>query len=100
MEQETTFYEELQNSPNIDLRDNRGKRLNLALVLVGVVIGLLRKRDGVLSSIHRSMKNNHEHLCLALGIDNEKVISRAHLPRILMKVNRWAFENLLFYFLE
>lgn len=96
MEQKTTFYEEIQNHPEIDLRDNRGKRLNLALVLVGVVIGLLRKRDGVLSSIHRSMENNQAKLCAALGIDNEVVISRAHLPRILLKVNRSAFESLLF----
>jgi len=98
MEQETTFYEELQNHPEIDLRDRRGKRLNLALVLLGVVIGLLRKRDGVLSSIHRSMENNQANLCRALEIDYEKVISRAHLPRILMKVNRVAFESLLFEF--
>lgn len=95
MEQETTFYEELKNHPEIDLRDNRGKRLNLPLVLLGVLIGLLRKRDGVLSSIHRSMENNQAKLCKALSIDNEKVISRAHLPRLLGKVKRSAFEGLL-----
>lgn len=96
MEQETTFYKELQNHQDLDLRDNRGKRLNLALVLLGVIIGLLRKRDGVLSSIHRSMKNNLVKLCSSLGIDNERVISRAHLPRILAKVSMVAFEELLF----
>ncbi len=96
MGQETTFYEELQNHPDLDLRDKRGKRLNMALVLLGVIIGLLRKRDGVLSSIHRSIENNQAKLCASLGIDNEQVISRAHLPRILTKVNSVAFEGLLF----
>ncbi len=96
MEQETTFYEEMQNHSTLDLRDNRGKRHNLALVLLGLVIGLLRKRDGVLSSIHRSMQNTQVELCAALGIDNEPVVSRAHFPRLLMKVNRIAFEDLLF----
>lgn len=95
MEQETTFYEELKNHPELDLRDNRGKRLNLALVLLGVLIGLLRKRDGFLSSIQRSMANNQKHLCKALSIDYEQVVSRAHLPRILAKVQRKAFEDLL-----
>lgn len=96
MEQETTFYEELKNHPDLDLRDNRGKRLNIALVLLGVLIGLLRKRDGILSSIHRSMENNQKKLCQALSIDHEKVISRAHLPRILRQIKRSVFEELLF----
>jgi len=30
--QETTFYEKLRNKSGLDLRDNRGKRHNLALV--------------------------------------------------------------------
>lgn len=98
--QETTFYEELQKQPGLDLRDNRGKRHNLALVLLGVIIGLLRKRDGNLSSIHRSMENNQEKLCTALRIDNENVVSRSHLPRILAKVNRGAFEQLLFQYFK
>ena len=95
MEQETTFYQELQNRPGLDLRDKRGKRLDLALALLGAIPGMLRKRDGALSSVHRSMENNQVRLCPSLGIDNGKVISRAHLPRILMKVNRPAFEELL-----
>jgi len=94
--QETTFYEELQNRKDIDLRDNRGKRHDLAFVLLGVLIGLLRKRDGRLSSIHRSMVNMHTSLIAALGVDNEKVISRSQLPRVLEKVNLKGFEELLF----
>ncbi len=93
--QETTFYEELQNKEGLDLRDKRGKRHNLALVLLGVILALLRYRDGTLSSIHRSMENNQVKLCAALGVDNQKVVSRAHLPRLLGKVSRAAFEQLL-----
>lgn len=96
MDQETTFYEDLQKSEDLDLRDNRGKRHNLALTLVGLILSILRKRDGTLSSMHRSMENNQERICAALGIDNEKVVSRSHLPIILSKVNRRVFESLLF----
>lgn len=96
MKQETTFYEELQNHKGLDLRDNRGKRHDLALVLLGLIIGLLRNRDGTLSSIHRSMENKHSETCVALKIDNQSVVSRSHLPVLLSKVNRAAFEELLF----
>ena len=96
IEQETTFYEDLQKCEDIDLRDNRGKRLDLGLVLLGVILAMLRYRDGTLSSIHRSMVNNQAKLCEALGIDNKRVVSRSHLPRILTKVSRVAFEQLLF----
>lgn len=96
MKQETTFYGELQANNELDLRDNRGKRHDMALVLLGVLIGLLRKRDGSLSSIHRSMANTHDQLCLSLNIVNKRVVSRAQLPRLLLKVNRVVFERLLF----
>ncbi len=94
--QETTFYELLQNNAGLDLRDNRGKVHNLAYVLLGLTLGLLRKRDGCLSSIHRGMVNKNSELCLFLGIENEKVISRSHLPVLLSKVNLGCFEGLLF----
>lgn len=95
-EQETTFYEDIQNKEGLDLRDKRGKRHDLSFVLLGVVIGLLRKRDGQLSSIHRSMVNKHKDLCESLGIDIPKAVSRAQLPRILESVNLILFEELLF----
>ena len=94
--QETTFYEEVQTCNELDLRDTRGKRHNLAFVLLGLVIGLLRKRDGKLSSIHRSMVNTHKELCNCLGLDIDRAVSRAQLPRILAKVNLEVFEQLLF----
>lgn len=96
MGQEKTFYEELQKSKDLDLRDNRGKRHKMSFVLLSLTIGLLRKRDGFLSSLHRSMVNTHEELCNFLNIENERVISRSQLPILLERVNLCCFEKLLF----
>lgn len=96
MIQRSTFYEELQNSERLDLRDNRGKRHNMPFVLLGVAISLLRKRDGTLSSIHRSIRNKHEEFCAFLGLTDQPIISRSHLPILLSKVNLKEFESLLF----
>ncbi|MCP3930333.1 MAG: ISAs1 family transposase [Bacteroidetes bacterium] len=94
--QETTFYEQIQNCSELDLRDKRGKFHALAFILLGLTIGLLRKRDGCLSSIHRNMMNKNAELCSFLGIENQKVVSRSHLPIVLQKVNLPVFEQLLF----
>lgn len=93
---DTTFYEKLQNCQELDLRDNRGKRHQLAYVLLTLSLALLRCRDGTLSSIHRSMVNKNEELCSFLKIDTQSVISRAQLPLVLKKVSRDEFEKLLF----
>jgi hypothetical protein len=93
---ETTFYEQLQNCPNLDLRSNQGKRRELSFVLLCLTISLLRNRDGNLSSIHRSMENTNEELCAFLNISEPRVISRSHLPKILHKVKLKSFEKLLF----
>lgn len=98
MEQETTFYKELQAEAGLDLRDRRGKKHNMVFILVGVMVGLLRNRDGKLSSIHRGMVNTHPRLCEMLGIDMTRAVSRAQLPRILTSVNQQLFEDLLFKF--
>jgi len=98
VEQETTFYKELQGQEGLDLRDRRGKKHNMVFILVGVIVGLLRNRDGKLSSIHRSMVNTHSRLCESLGIDLSRAVSRAQLPRILASVNQQLFEELLFKF--
>jgi len=56
MYKENSFYVKLQNLVGLDLRDNRGKIHNLAFVLLGLSIALLQKRDGNLSSLHRSVQ--------------------------------------------
>jgi len=96
MEQEKTFCKELQDCKEIDLRDNRGKRHKMWLVLLSLTLGLLRKRDGNLSSLHRSIANTNNDLCNFLKIENEGVISRSQLPILLQKVNLLCFEKLLF----
>ena len=94
--QDTTFFSLLQDEENLDLRDTRGLRINLPLVLLGVTIALLRKKDGNLSSIHRSMKNTHNELLKLLNIENERVVSRSHLPILLKKVDGTVFSALIF----
>lgn len=68
----------------------------MAFVLLGLCMALLRKRDGNLSSIHRSMQNKHSELCACLGIEGRQAVSRSHLPVLLGKVAVGAFERLLF----
>ncbi len=98
--QETTFYQELQNCEGLDLRDSRGKIHELSFVLLGLIIGLLRNRDGNLSSLHRSIVNTHESLCTSLNLDIRKPISRAQLPRLLKLVSLERFEALMYKWFE
>ena len=83
--QSNTFYEQLKTCKDLDLRDSRGKIHPLAFVLIGVMIALCRNRDGVLSSIHRSMKHTHIELCKYLQEADILAVSRAQLPLILKK---------------
>lgn len=96
MSEETTFYSKLQACKGLDLRDNRGKYHKLCYTLTSFTISLLRGRDGILSSIHRSMKNIHIQLCKILKVDIDKVVSRSHLPILLQGVNVEVFDELLF----
>lgn len=82
----STFYEQIKICKDLDLRDQRGKIHSLAFVLLGVMIALSRNRDGVLSSIHRSMVNTHKDLCAHMKLINVEVVSRAQLPIILKKL--------------
>ena len=91
----TTFFQLLNQTPELDLRDNRGKRHSLALVLTGLVAALCCGRDGNLSRLHRHMVNHFESLLEATQLADHKVISRAHLPILLAKVNGIRFTRLL-----
>lgn len=68
MSKSTTFFESLQTDKELDLRDNRGKIHELALVLTEFVLGLLCHRDGNLSAIWRHMKTHHNILVAELGM--------------------------------
>ncbi len=95
-EDNRSFFEKLQNEKGLDLRDSRGKRHDLAVVLVGVTIALLSNRDGCLSSIRRHLKNHYEKLVKVLGVEKKKPVSRSQLPLILEKVSVQVFDHLLF----
>ncbi len=92
----TTFFQLLEQTPELDLRDNRGKRHSLALVLTGLVAALCCGRDGSLSRLHRHMANQFASLLGATQLTDQKVISRAQLPLLLAKVNGTRFAQLLF----
>jgi predicted transposase YbfD/YdcC len=86
--QDKAFFELLTQNPDLDQRDNRGKRHSMPLVLMGVVMALLSDRDGNLSAIHRHLKNHFHALCLHLTIEATNAISRAQLARMLAQVNQ------------
>lgn len=95
-EDNRSFFEKLQNEKGLDLRDNRGKRHDLAVVLVGVLLALLSNRDGNLSSIQRHLKNHYERLTEVLGVEKTSPVSRSQLPNILGSVSVTVFDSLLF----
>ncbi len=95
-ENSRSFFEKLQNADGLDLRDNRGKKHDLAVVLVGVTLAVLSNRDGSLSSIHRHLKNYYGKLAVALGFEKKRPVSRSQLPLILEKVSIQVFDQLLF----
>ena len=92
----TTFFQLLDTTPQLDGRDNRGKRHSLALVLTGLVVALCCGRDGSLSRLHRHMSNQFESLLLATQLTGHKPISRAQLPLLLANVNGLRFAQILF----
>lgn len=92
----TSFFQLLDQTPDLDMRDNRGKRHSLALVLTGLVAALCCGRDGNLSRLHRHMVNQFESLLEATQLKDQRAISRAQLPILLAKVNGLRFAQLLF----
>ena len=67
---------------------------------MGILIALLRNRNGNLSSIHRAMENTHLRLMSDLkntyNIDYQKFISYSYLLILLQKVNISIFSELIF----
>ena len=91
-----SFFEKLQSTEGLDLRDSRGKRHQLAIVLLGVTMAVLSNRDGNLSSIQRHLANHYEKLMRHLELEKRTPISRAQLPRVLEKVSVEVFDQLVF----
>ena len=85
------FVEALSQLP--DDRDNRGKRHGLAFVVASVVIAILSGRSKV-SSIFRFQRNRIEWLREVTHHPESSVVSRAHLPRLLARLD-WVELNRL-----
>jgi hypothetical protein len=81
-----TFFAALQQLP--DPRDKRGQRHQLALVLCGVLLAIMAGRARV-SAIHRFLSNRWSWLSEITHTPVPRCISRAHLPRLLARVD-WA----------
>lgn len=96
LENNTSFFEKLQDADGLDLRDNRGKRHDLAVVLMGVTLALLSQRDGNLSSIHRHLRNHYRQLMEALKLPAVRPVSRSQLPKILSRVSVGVLDKVLF----
>jgi hypothetical protein len=76
-----------------DDRDNRGKRHALALVVAAAVLAILSGRSKV-SSIFRYIRNRIEWLQEVTQSPEASAVSRAHLPRLLARLD-WAELNRL-----
>ena len=81
------------------MRDNRGKKHPVALVLTGLILALCCGRDGSLSRLHRHMVNQFNSLTDSQQLTDCQPISRAQLPLLLAKVNGVVFARLLFEWL-
>jgi len=88
-----TFFAALQHLP--DPRDKRGKRHDLAFVLCGVILALMVGRSRV-SAIHRFLRNRLAWLRATTHASGARCISRAHLPRLLARVDWEALNALIF----
>jgi predicted transposase YbfD/YdcC len=87
----TNFIEALDKLT--DTRDNRGKRHSLPFVIASVTLAILVGRSRV-SSIFRYIRNKIEWLREVTQVHDATPISRAHLPRLLERMN-WEELNAL-----
>ena len=90
-----SFFQKLQSAQGLDLRDKRGRRHDLAVVLTGLLAALLSNRDGSLSSLHRHLTHHYEALAEALGVEPKKAVSRSQLPLILAQVSSSVLAEVL-----
>jgi predicted transposase YbfD/YdcC len=92
-EQITCFVDLLKNNLP-EHRDNRGKRHNVVLVIVGFISATLVGRHK-LSSVHRYICNRVDWLHEITHSQKVKPISRAHLPRFLNRLDWLALNELI-----
>ncbi len=90
-EEFSSFIEALGHLP--DPRDPRGKRHGLVFIVAAVILAILSGRASV-SSIHRFIRNRLVWLREVTDQGHAQAISRAHLPRLLSRLD-WAELNAL-----
>ena len=90
-DEQINSFVDLLNNDLPDPRDNRGKLHPLALVIVGFVLATLMGRQS-LSSIHRFIVNRADWLAELAKTKAARPISRAHLPRLLERLD-WLVLN-------
>lgn len=95
-EQNKSFFDQLQNVEGLDLRDTRGLRHELRVVLLRVTMAILSNRDGNLSSIHRYLINHNTGILTLINYSTHRPISRSQLPNVLQNVCLEIFEGILF----
>lgn len=80
------------------MRGKQGKKHDIGVVLIGVILAILSHRDGNLSSVQRHMENHYDLLLQELQLDDYgcEVVSRSHLPIVLSKVSFKVFDRLIF----
>ncbi len=88
--QDLKFIDALKKLP--DSRDNRGKRHSQVFMITVVIMAILSGRSRV-SSIHRYIKNQIDWLRTVTGFHDADTISRAHLPRMLAKVDWHCYQR-------
>jgi len=77
-----------------DERDNRGKRHHLSFVITAILLAILCGRSKT-SSIHRFINNRIDWLKKVTNIEQGKVISRAHLPRLIDKISWLSLDQII-----
>ena len=78
-----------------DNRDNRGKRHDLSIVVLGFLIAILKSTGKLnFSKIHRIMRRDYPSLMQDLGLTSSTCISRSQLIRILDRFDYRAFNRL------
>lgn len=77
-----------------DERDNRGKHHDLSFIITAVILAILCGRSKT-SSIHRFIENRINWLRVITCIKQAKVISRAHLPRLIDQVNWTSLDQII-----
>ena len=87
------LFEALWKLP--DSRDNRGKRHDQAFVLCGCVLAIMAGLSTV-SGIQRFLRNKGSWLQEITQRSMRKWISRAHLPRLLDRVDWESLNQIIF----